>query len=67
MSEHQSQEYRGNGNHEWETVYDTPRAITERLRVPGGWLYSVERYEGDTPVFMNTVFVALPEVVKHKV
>ena len=59
-----SQEYRGNGNHEWEIVIEAKDAAAfdrvERLRVPGGWLYRDDRT-------MTTVLVPMPEVVKHKV
>lgn len=80
MSEHQSQEYRGNGNHEWETVVEGRELIhlndtcistnVNRLRVPGGWLYRVERIMNDhkeRSCVSETVFVPMPEVVKHKV
>jgi hypothetical protein len=33
-----NQKYRGNGKHYWEPVTND----TQRLRVPGGWLYSDE-------------------------
>ena len=39
MSDRQSQEYRGNGNHTWEQVLVEAGARIDRLRVPGGWLY----------------------------
>jgi hypothetical protein len=55
------QSYKGNGKHTWECVVVggvlSPR--TERLRVPGGWLYK--------PRATSAVFVPMPEVVKHKV
>jgi hypothetical protein len=52
------QAYRGNGNHSWEIVDDsTGRWPTNRLRVPGGWLY---RY-GDGMV----VFVPVPSAVGY--
>jgi hypothetical protein len=52
-----AQQYRGNGNHEWETV--TTRSGTDRLRVPGGWLYR----------FNNTTlaFVPVPDAVGYAV
>lgn len=53
------QEYKGNGNHEWETVAEG----TERLRVPGGWLYSVA-YDDDTS---SAVFVPVPNVVGYHI
>jgi hypothetical protein len=58
-----SQAYLGNGKHAWEVVVGggdfgtSPK--TERLRVPGGWLYK--------PRASAPVFVPMPEVVKHKV
>jgi hypothetical protein len=57
---HGAQEYKGNGNHEWEAVAEG----TERLRVPGGWIYSVT-YEGD--VASTSVFVPVPNVVGYAV
>jgi hypothetical protein len=57
MSVERSQEYRGNGNHTWEQVVGS----TDRLRVPGGWLYRNSAYAG------LYTFVPMPEVVKHKV
>lgn len=49
---HGLQEYRGNGQHDWELVVFG----CNRLRVPGGWLYNV----GST-----TTFVPMPEVVNY--
>jgi hypothetical protein len=63
------QTYRGNGEHTWEEVKFLNDVITDRLRVPGGWLYRVTM----DPTFndglggFNVVFVPMPEVVKHKV
>jgi thiol-disulfide isomerase/thioredoxin len=57
-----SQEYRGNGKHEWEDVTKG----TQRLRVPGGWVYGCGVDLGDTSNF-GMVFVPMPDVVKHKV
>lgn len=60
---HVSQEYKGNGKHTWELVAETDALCgpykTYRLRVPGGWLYS--------PSSQATVFVPMPNVVKHAV
>ena len=57
---HGPQEYRGNGKHSWERVYDSAMEVpVKRLRVPGGWLYKTE---GHAPVF-----VPLPEVVGYKI
>lgn len=70
MSDKQSQRYLGNGNHKWEVVYQNPMIFTQRLRVPGGWLYSVSVADvvGDEPkVRASTTFVPMPEVVSHKV
>lgn len=62
--------YRGNGKHDWEFVvecYDEDdneeNGHVMRLRVPGGWLYNVTNAHAQA----NTVFVPMPEVVKHKV
>jgi len=54
-----AQAYQGNGKHEWEFVADG----TERLRVPGGWIYSVA-YDDNTS---SAVFVPVPEVVGYVV
>jgi hypothetical protein len=66
MSKQQSQEYRGNGQHAWETVVENNASFTSRLRVPGGWLYRC-RYALDGVLGVNIVFVPMPEVVVHKV
>jgi hypothetical protein len=55
---HGQQEYRGNGKHEWENV--TGRGATQRLRVPGRWLY---RQLGDSAM----TFVPVPTVVGYAV
>jgi hypothetical protein len=62
----QNQKYLGNGKHEWETSvdYSGDAGHTERLRVPGGWLYSVENGDNFCP---SVVFVPIPEVVKYRV
>lgn len=62
-----NQKYLGNGKHEWESVVagrkeDDYNGEVSRLRVPGGWLYSVCNY-GDSPDTL--VFVPLPTVVRH--
>jgi hypothetical protein len=54
---HGAQEYKGNGKHAWEYVTKQ----TERLRVPGGWLYRDSANAG------ATVFVPVPEVVGYAV
>lgn len=56
---HGAQEYKGNGEHEWEPVTDG----TERLRVPGGWLYTVSFDDGDA----TTAFVPVPTAVGYAV
>jgi hypothetical protein len=53
------QQYRGNGNHEWEAVAN---GTTKRLRVPGGWLYRFLGTESDT-----MTFVPVPDVVGYAV
>jgi hypothetical protein len=53
---HGAQEYKGNGNHEWEDVV----GFTSRLRVPGGWLYR----DGPSETMC---FVPVPEVVGYAV
>jgi hypothetical protein len=51
-----AQEYQGNGNHKWEPVANG----TERLRVPGGWMYR----DGYTS---SAVFVPVPQAVGYVV
>lgn len=72
MSKEHTQEYRGNGKHEFEFVLEDATTFTQRLRVPGGWLYQISTDlgalgEGQPEFYVNTVFVPMPEVVKHKV
>jgi len=73
MSKQQSQEYRGNGEHEFERVTEDATSYTQRLRVPGGWLYhvttdmSAPKFDRTPNFHVNTVFVPMPEVVKHQV
>jgi hypothetical protein len=55
---HGSQEYKGNGKHQWEEVTSDGSWNTQRLRVPGGWLY---RRGG------AMTFVPVPEVVGYAV
>lgn len=63
-----SQAYKGNGQHRWEDVCapsdSTQNGMTSRLRVPGGWIYSV--YHGPTDG-ETALFVPMPAVVKHEV
>lgn len=70
MSKEQEQSYHGNGQHTWEEVCEISNgklgSLTTRLRVPGGWLYSVALSTADG-VLATTVFVPMPEVVKHAV
>lgn len=62
-----AQAYRGNGKHGWETV----TGGTERLRVPGGWLYRTTATKlnviGKEDVSVTTAFVPVPEVVGYAV
>lgn len=71
MSKEQSQEYRGNGNHTFEAVDVKSAHFVDRLRVPGGWIYRTTTDCGDSldgyDFHVNTVFVPMPEVVKHAV
>lgn len=61
MSEHQTQEYRGNGKHSYEDVVkEVTGPRVQRLRVPGGWNYLDTKYSVGW-------FVPMPEVVKHAV
>jgi hypothetical protein len=68
------QTYKGNGNHGWEPVCSDSEAdkgfaasdITDRLRVPGGWLYRTNQtlIIGDQQSVANAlVFVPLPAVL----
>jgi hypothetical protein len=52
---HGPQEYKGNGNHEWERVATN----VMRLRVPGGWVYK--------DLGAGIVFVPTPEVVGYAI
>lgn len=49
--------------HEWELLGGSlaEGMVTDRMRVPGGWLYRVTSYEPDAPVSISMVFVSLPE------
>ena len=76
MSDTQSQEYLGNGKHKWEDVTVNAKENdqgqkmidgTQRLRVPGGWLYRVLGINPVVGMVQNITFVPMPEVVKHKV
>lgn len=70
MSKEQTQEYRGNGKHNWEIVVIDEIDQTQRLRVPGGWLYSTffrDIASSQRALLSNMVFVPRPKVVKHKV
>lgn len=65
-----TQEYKGNGNHDWEHVVDFcafsndgPPDSTYRLRVPGGWLYRIVDDEGTT----GCVFVPVPNIVGYQI
>lgn len=60
-----SQAYEGNGKHVWEDAVQREHldGHTYRLRVPGGWLYSVVNEDGSS----SLAFVPMPIVVKHKV
>lgn len=60
MSAHKTQEYKGNGNHAWETVCTEAGFHTQRLRVPGGWIYRDQKYS-------TAVFVPLLKVIGHAV
>jgi hypothetical protein len=50
-----AQKYLGNGAHDWE---DVTNHLTQRLRVPGGWLYR----DGST-----MSFVPVPDAVGYAV
>ena len=52
------EKYLGNGAHSWENVV----GLTTRLRVPGGWIYSID--DGET---FDAVFVPLPTVLGYAV
>lgn len=57
---HGAQEYKGNGEHEWEKV----TGETYRLRVPGGWLYGRKRSYGNSG-YGDTTFVPVPNAVGY--
>lgn len=69
------QTYKGNGHHVWEPVCAETRSSatdnTYRLRVPGGWLYrtSINFLDANEHFAwqMNTVFVPMPDIVKHEI
>jgi len=67
MSKAQSQEYLGNGKHRPENVVSDHTSDVTRLRVPGGWTYSIFLKDTFGHTHFNTVFVPMPEVVKHSV
>jgi hypothetical protein len=56
---HGAQQYLGNENHEWEPVVEG----TERLRVPGGWLYSVSWEDGGGTM----TFVPVPNILGYAI
>ena len=53
------QAYKGNGKHTWEIVNKTNGTKTLRLRVPGGWLYTVDDKQNLT---ITTTFVPMPDI-----
>ncbi len=59
------QTYKGNGNHSWEYVHHDDVSHTQRLRVPGGWLYmsNVVPTQDAEKTNTTTTFVPMPEVV----
>lgn len=60
---HGAQEYKGNGKHSWERVEGDAYVRTERLRVPGGWLYRNVRGEFTKAM----TFVPVPQAVGYAV
>lgn len=64
MSKENPQDYRGNGNHEFEEVYRDQVQFVQRLRVPGGWIYETTFSENPhAALLMTSVFVPMPEIV----
>lgn len=61
---HGAQEYKGNGKHSWEKVTSGDLTITERLRVPGGWVY---RDRSLTGYAKTSTFVPVPQAVGYAV
>lgn len=57
------QQYLGNGKHTWEFVADDGTSLTERLRVPSGWLYAITTNDG----VVSQSFVPLPAVVGYAI
>lgn len=51
--------------HSWhylpETEREDPDTFTQRMIVPGGWLYLYERFVGGGGCVSTTVFVPLPK------
>lgn len=63
---HGAQEYKGNGKHDWQIVTrdaDEYTSVTERLRVPGGWLYRTASERG----VPTMTFVPVPQAVGYAV
>ena len=63
-----AQAYKGNGKHKWEVVAVDAVTHTQRLRVPGGWLFMTNTINDEMDTHnTNTVFVPVPEVVGYAV
>lgn len=63
---HGAQEYKGNGNHKWETA-SVGFVSTMRLRVPGGWLYRYGSGLSTDGTVSAMVFVPVPDVVGYAI
>jgi hypothetical protein len=59
-----NQKYLGNGKHDWQEVAVDGQDTTERLRVPGGYLYRTVKERADAPAM---TFVPMPDVVGYAV
>lgn len=57
---HGPQKYKGNGTHTWEETAEG----TQRLRVPGGWIYNLYNDDNATEA---AVFVPVPDVVGYSI
>jgi hypothetical protein len=61
-----AQAYKGNGKHSQEVVSSDKATHVQRLRVPGGWLYTTTTHDGEY-FHSTTVFVPAPEVVGYAI
>jgi hypothetical protein len=48
-------------NHKWQCIIDRTEDVTERLKVPGGWLYRTQLWQVDTPASITVALAFVPE------